>query len=175
MIEVELPQDEKNTFEFFRRMETILDSINEPKLGDLGFESYRFSHFDSFQKHKLFRLNHYNDADNELVVKFFESKGIESNEIYTLISEEKMDLTNEQFHDFSKLIKGSYFWSMNTFENPIPQYLDGYVYILEGNISSDDYSSLRNHKVVRVVPHEGSFREACEKLEEFYEQAKTKK
>lgn len=169
----ELSFDEEALIEFNKNLEKIRKQINEPVLDSLDYDSYRLFYLDSFQKHKIFRLNHHNENDNELIVKYFSSQGNDEDETYVaIVSEDKIKLTYEQYLDFQKLIKGSYFWSMNLTENPIPQYLDGYVFILEAIEQKSNYHEKRFQKVIRVVPYNGSFRQACEKLMEFYETSK---
>ncbi|MBO6881577.1 hypothetical protein [Winogradskyella sp.] len=172
---VEVPQLEVDKLNFIKTLGRIHDTINEPTLSDLNYESYRFNYLDAFQRHKLFRINHYGENYNELIVKFYESDGNYENETYSLISEDKIDLNPEQYKEFKSLIKGSYFWSMKESENPIPQYLDGYIFVLEGYSPKLEHSESRFNRVYRVVPYKGSFRQACEKLMEFYEQSKTEK
>lgn len=167
---VDLSEDEKFSTEFIQALKVINDSINEPELKDLDYESYRFTYVDSFRKHKLFRVNYYGDYYTELVVKLFESES--DYKTHVLKSEIKIDLSKEQSKEFKKLIQGSYFWSMETSENPIPMYLDGYTFVLEGFLPKNKNNNARTHTVFRVVPKEGSFREACEKLIEFYEKSK---
>ena len=54
------------------------------------------------------------------------------------------------------------------FEDPKPQYLDGHGYLLEGFEPQSGSKKQRHHIVSRIVPHEGSFKQVCDKLMEFY-------
>ena len=87
------------------------------------------------------------------------------------MSEETFDISLEQYEEFEKLIDGAYFWSLKMIEGK-PSYLDGYGYVLEGFKSKSTRSKQKFHIVAREVPHQGSFRQACDKLMEFYNDSK---
>jgi len=168
--EIHLSEFHQDSLKGMRWINKIYDSINEPKLYSLDHESYRFNYLDSFGKNILFRVESYNERDIRLIIKLYDKERNYEDEIYSLTSESIIELTKEQYHEFKDLIDGSYFWSMKMFEKPMPQYLDGYGYLLEGFKPKNGSEKDRYHIVTRTVPHDGSFRRACEKLMEFYKE-----
>jgi len=172
-----LTEFEKDSIEGIKWLNKIHDSIGEPNLNHLDYECYRFNYFNSFGKNKLFRIEHFGNNHNRMIIKFYAQDKYYDKENdnydydnYILTSEKIIDITLEQYNEFKKLIDGSYFWSLKMMESPQPQYLDGYTYLLEGFEPKSSSKKQRYNIVARAVPHEGSFRKACEKLMEFYNQ-----
>ncbi|QIE58636.1 hypothetical protein G5B37_03390 [Rasiella rasia] len=164
----------KDSIEGDKFLERIYNSIDEKRLEDYGHDSFRFHHVDAFGNNSIFRVNYFDENDIELVAKFYQAD--ESSEIgkYTLTNESITNLSSEQFIEFQNLVKGAYFWDLKMIEYPAQDYFDGYAYILEQFDYSHKPEKSRYHMVARSVPYKGSFRQACEKLVEFYNTEKNR-
>ncbi|MEX0287719.1 MAG: hypothetical protein AB3N14_01275 [Flavobacteriaceae bacterium] len=168
---IPMTQFARDSVKVVASLSKIYKSISEPDLTQFMFESYRFNYLDSFGNHRLFRIEHHNDRDIRLIVKYYDQDGSYESETYSVKSEHVIQLKSEQYNQFIKLLKGAYFWDLQMLETLQPMYLDGYGYLLEGfepNRPKQNY-----HIVGRSVPHDGSFAQACEKLAEFYDEEKS--
>lgn len=152
---------QKDSTKFIQYVSKFHDSLNEPKITDLGYECYRFDFLDSFGKNRLFRIKKSNKDDFSLVVKSYNIK-----EIRNSVTEKVIPISNEQYNEFKKHINGSYFWNLKMIDYPTGQYLDGYAFLLEGYQPKSSYNEEKHHFVVREVPYNGSFKKACLKLVE---------
>ncbi|MBR9847066.1 MAG: hypothetical protein GYB35_13610 [Algicola sp.] len=155
---------QKDSTEIIQWLSKFHDSMNEPDLTDLDYECFRFNFLDSFGKNKLFRIEKLSQIKFKLVVKLYNTT-----EMKNSVIEETISISEEQYNEFKKHINGSYFWSLEMLDYP-GQYLDGYAYLLEGYEPNSLKKKERHHIVAREVPYSGSFKKACEKLMEFYNQ-----
>ena len=166
--EIVLTEYQKDSVFKMQNLADIHLALNEPDLNHLEYECYRLTLYKSFENSMVFRVDRKGDDYHKLVVKEFNTKNSDGpSSRATLINEMTFDLTISEFNEFKDLLNQSYYWTLKFWDERSG--FDGNSYVLEAFVPFSNVTSEKKyHNVARWEPYEGSFKQACEKLIEYY-------
>lgn len=138
-----------------------LERWEEPKLEELGYESYRLFVVRAFPEdtNHIIRIE-----KNATEIKLTHKRSISPfDSTMTIINEEAIILSTEQWEKFEKMIYSANFWTL-----PIEvdrRGFDGSLWDLEGfRPAAAKCGKRTHHGVSRWSPEKGAYRDLCEEL-----------
>ncbi len=150
-----------------------LKKIDEPVIKDYEGVIYRYVYgrpFDGYQSFFTVYVDTAGKAYLDSKVVVFAYQGTQSVNLYgwievkddTVLNSTRQALTDEQYWDFFKILRGSYYWALGEIYPNGSGYLDGDYLMFECKSKQPgNYDSLEYHQVGIHVPFDGSITRGC--------------
>ena len=133
-------------------MNSILQRLDEPKMNELDFESYRLIFISAFEERKLIRVD---KKENKYYLVYKDFSGEQDSNHIILKENIQISITKRNWKYIKNLIYKNNYWSVKKYIEPPKDVLDGYGFTLEGRRPKAERCNKKTEQIVfRSTPDE---------------------